>query len=104
MYGAARRWRNPRAARLLCWGVARGWESKAIESQQEDRGARRPAGPDLTPEQRERRERAESVALALADATAQLQAACRPAQRDLLRQRVMALQSLLAGLQIPPAV
>jgi hypothetical protein len=83
--------------------VARGWESKAIESQQEDRGARRPAGPALTLEERDRRERAESVALALADATAQLQAACRPAQRDLLHERVRALQSLLAGLKTPPA-
>jgi hypothetical protein len=84
--------------------VARGWESKAIESQQEDRGTRRPAGPALTAEERDRRDRAESVALALADATAQLQAACRPAQRDLLHERVRALQSLLAGLQTPPAL
>lgn len=82
--------------------VARGWESKAIESQQEDRGVRRPAAPALSPEDLARRERAESVALALADATAQLQAACRPAQRDALRQRVVALERLLAELRMPP--
>lgn len=83
--------------------MARGWESKAIESQQEDRGAERAQGPALTPEEQERRQRAESVALALADATAQLQAACRPVQRDLLRQRVVALEELLAELKAPPA-
>ncbi len=83
--------------------MARGWESKAIESQQDDRAARRPAGPQLSPEERERRDRADSVSLALADAAAQLQAACRPAQRDMLRQRVTALQGLLADLRTPPA-
>jgi len=84
--------------------MARGWESKAVESQQEDRSVRQVAGPDLTPAQRERRQRADSVALALADATAQLQAACRPVQRDQLRQRVVALETLLAELRTPPAV
>ena len=83
--------------------VARGWESKAIESQQEDRHTRRPAGPALSAEARERHQRAESVALALADTTAQLQAACRPAQRDVLRQRVVALETLLAELKSPQA-
>jgi hypothetical protein len=84
---------------LVC--VARGWESKAIESQQEDRVAKRPAGPALSPEARSRQQRAESVALALADTTAQLQAACRPAHRDALRQRVTALETLLADLKSP---
>jgi len=83
-------------------GVARGWESKAVESQQEDRSARRPVGAALAPEARERQQRAESVALALADTMAQLQAACRPAQRDMLRQRVTALEALLAELKTPP--
>lgn len=83
--------------------MARGWESKAVESQQEDRGARRPAGPDLSPEARARQQRAESVALALADTTAQLQAACRPAHRDALRQRVAALETLLADLKAAKA-
>lgn len=83
--------------------MARGWESKAIESQQDDRDARRPAGPVLSAEARERQQRAESVALALADTTAQLQAACRPAQRDMLRQRVTALETLLTELKTAQA-
>lgn len=81
--------------------MARGWESKAIESQQADRAVARPAGPAPTAEALARRQRAETVALALADATAQLQAACRPAHRDSIRQRVTALEALLAGLRAP---
>ncbi len=83
--------------------MARGWESKAIESQQQDREARPAPGPARTPAEQERHERAESVALALADTAAQLQAACRPAQRDMLRQRIEALEGLLADLKTPPA-
>jgi hypothetical protein len=83
--------------------MARGWESKAIESQQADLGARRPEGPAPTADEIARRQQAESVALALADATAQLQAACRPVHRDAVRQRVVALEGLLAELRGPRA-
>lgn len=76
--------------------MARGWESKSVEAQQEEAGARRAVGPAVSPEERERRQRAESVGLALADLTAQLQSACRPVHRDMLRRRISALQALLA--------
>lgn len=79
--------------------MARGWESKAVEAQQAEARTSRPAGPPLPPEEIARRQKAESVALALADATAQLQAACRPQQRDALRQRIAGLEALLAELQ-----
>lgn len=102
VYGAGTERRNHRP-RCYAGHMARGWESKAIESQQDDRAARQPVGPALTPDERARRERAESVGLALADTTAQLQAACRPAQRDQLRQRVTALEALLADLRTPPS-
>lgn len=82
--------------------MARGWESKAIESQQADRQTTARQGPARSPEAQARQERATSVALALADATAQLQAACRPVHRDALQQRVAALRSLLAELQAEP--
>ncbi len=81
--------------------MARGWESKAVESQQADARPARPAGPALSPEARARREKADAVALSLADATAQLQAACRPVQREALHQRVRALTDLLASLRSP---
>jgi hypothetical protein len=83
--------------------MARGWESKAVEAQQADARTSRPAGPALSPEEIARRQKAESVALALADTTAQLQAACRPGQRDALRQRIAGLEALLAELRTPRA-
>ena len=82
--------------------MARGWESKAIESQQDDARAKGPAGPAPSREELERRQKAASVTMALADVTAQLQAACRPVHRDMLRQRVAALEELLSGLAAPP--
>lgn len=79
--------------------MARGWESKAVEDQQAEARSARPTGPALSPEAVARKQKADSVALALSDATAQLQAACRPAQRDVLHQRVTALSELLASLR-----
>ena len=81
--------------------MARGWESKAIESQQDDSRAKSPAGPQASPEELARRDKAASLTLALADTTAQLQAACRPVHRDMLRQRVAALETMLAALKAP---
>lgn len=76
-------------------GMARGWESKAIESQQAD-AERKPIGPALSQDELDRRQRAETLGLALADITAQLQAACTPLHRDMLRQRMVAVEALLA--------
>jgi hypothetical protein len=81
--------------------MARGWESKAVESQQADREAAGRVAPAPSADALARRQRAETVALALADASAQLQAACRPAHREALQHRVSALRGLLADLQAP---
>jgi hypothetical protein len=83
--------------------MARGWESKAVEDQQAE--ARRPAasGPPVSAAERERRQESDGLRLALADATAQLQAACRAVHRDMLRQRIAALEARLAELQGTPA-
>jgi hypothetical protein len=79
--------------------MARGWESKAVEDQQAE--ARRPAtaGPPISDAERARRQEADGLRLALADATAQLQAACRPVHRDMLRQRIAALEARLTEVQ-----
>ena len=79
--------------------MARGWESKAVEDQQAE--ARRPttAGPPVSEAERTRRQEAEGLRLALADASAQLQAACRPVHRDMLRQRIAALEARLTEVQ-----
>jgi hypothetical protein len=78
--------------------VARGWESKSIESQQEDAQAARARKPALTPAERDRAQKRTSLQLSLARAQAELQAACQPAYRDMLRMKVETLQQQLAEL------
>jgi hypothetical protein len=78
--------------------MARGWESKSVEQQQEESVRSRPAtGSQLTPQQREREQIREQLRLALASTQAELQAACRPAHRDMLRLRLEAIESQLAA-------
>ena len=77
--------------------MARGWESKAIESQQEDAQAIRQVRPELTPDERRRAERRETLLLALTQALTELQGACRPAHRDMLRLKVEALKAELGS-------
>jgi hypothetical protein len=79
--------------------MARGWESKSIESQQEDAQAAKARKPALTPEERERAQKRETLRLAVARAQAELQAACQPAYRDMLRLKLQSLQDQLAELQ-----
>ena len=84
--------------------MARGWESKAIEAQQADAGRSAALGPPLSDAEREQRRHADGLRLALAEATAQLQAACKPVHRDMLRQRIAALEARLAevtGVPVP---
>jgi hypothetical protein len=78
--------------------VARGWESKAIESQQEDARAAGKVRPALTPAERERAERRGLLELAMAQAQAELQAACRPAHREMVRLKLDALKAELGTL------
>jgi hypothetical protein len=78
--------------------MARGWESKSIESQQDDAGRRAQTGPALTAEERERKQQQAGLQLALAETQAQLTAACRPAHREMLRLRLEAIQAQLKDL------
>jgi hypothetical protein len=79
--------------------MARGWESKSIESQQEDAQAAKVRKPPLTAEERLRADRRTTLQLALARAQAELQAACQPAYRDMLRLKLETLQQQLAELE-----
>lgn len=83
--------------------MARGWESKAVESQQEDASRARPERRPLTPAEREAHTRRETLGLALAQAQAELIAACRPVHRDMVRLRITALQDELVALGAPEA-
>jgi hypothetical protein len=79
--------------------MARGWESKSIESQQEDAQAAKVRKPPMTAEQRLRADRRTTLQLALARAQAELHAACQPAYRDMLRLKLQTLQQQLAELE-----
>jgi len=75
--------------------MARGWESKSIESQQDDAARRPPSGRDTGPIDRERITRRGGLELALAQTQADLGVACRPAHRDMLRLRLDAIRQQL---------
>jgi hypothetical protein len=78
--------------------MARGWESKNIESQQDEAaraGSGKARGPEEPPEIRARRR---TLELARARAEADLQKACVPAHRDMLRQALEAINEQLRAL------
>ena len=78
--------------------MARGWESKSIESQQDDAQEKKAMRPALTADERERLDRRRTLELAIARTQAELQAACHAAHRDMLRLRLEALQAELGTL------
>ena len=82
--------------------MARGWESKAVESQLEEKSARdlgRAAAHDDSPGARARRERLESLRLARARTLDQLERAATPAHREMLKRTLLALEREAAELE-----
>ncbi len=78
--------------------MARGWESKAIESQQDEADRKPLSKPELTPEQAAANQQRIGLELALAQTQAELGAACRPAHREMLNLRLEAIKAQLKGL------
>ena len=78
--------------------MARGWESKSIESQQDDALSKSQARPEMSAEERARIERRRTLEMALARTQAELQAACHAAYRDMLRLKLDALKAELGTL------
>jgi hypothetical protein len=79
--------------------MARGFDSKFVESQQDDARARKPSvGPALTADERARLERKRTLEMALVRTQAELQAACHAAHRDMLRLKLQALEAELGTL------
>lgn len=78
--------------------MARGWESKNIESQQEEASNRRPPGATLTPAAQQRMARKGSLELARTRAAADLEKATVPAHRRMLEQAIAALDDQLRSL------
>ena len=80
--------------------MARGWESKSVESQQEAASAVTPPARPLSPEEAARRARRATLMLARTRALADLQHACAPAYRAMLEQAIAELDRQLDELSI----
>ena len=78
--------------------MARGWESKSIESQQDDAQAAKQMRKALSPEERARLDRRRTLELAMSTTQAELQAACHATHRDMLRLKLEALKAELGTL------
>src|SRR5688572_17233517 len=76
--------------------MARGFESKSVEAQQEEAArGRKPAGPARTPEERARSEHRRTLELSRKRAQADLSRAIAPAHRQMLQQAISALDAQL---------
>jgi hypothetical protein len=86
------------AANCYVRAMARGWESKSIESQQDEAQQKRVIKPALTAEERDRAQRRQTLELALARTQAELQTACHAAHRDMLHLKLESLKAELGRL------
>ncbi|PYS90209.1 MAG: hypothetical protein DMF64_15605 [Acidobacteria bacterium] len=84
--------------------MARGWESKSVEDQQqaaEERARQRESAPqDDSLQARARRERLESLRLSRARTLDQLEHATKRAHREMLQRTLRALETEIDALQI----
>lgn len=78
--------------------MARGFESKAVESQQEEAQRRKTLKPELSTEEQQRAARQAGLELALARTQAEMNSACRPAHREMLKLRLEAIRAQIEGL------
>ncbi len=72
--------------------MARGFESKSVESQQEEAQRAKTLRPARSAEDQVRETRKAGLELALAQTQAEMSAACRPAHREMLKLRLDAIQ------------
>lgn len=78
--------------------MARGWESKSVESQQDDASAKRTPQRAMSPAETARRVERETLMLARSRALADLQQACAAAHRGMLEQAIADLDARLQEL------
>jgi hypothetical protein len=79
--------------------MARGFESKQVEAQQEAAASRPRTGPPVSREHAERATQRATLMLARTRALADLQRACVPAHRAMLEQAIAELDTRLAALE-----
>ena len=78
--------------------MARGFESKSVESQQEEAQRVKTVRPPLPPEEQARQARKAGLELALAQTQSEMTAACRPAHREMLKLKLEAIQAQIRDL------
>jgi hypothetical protein len=78
--------------------MARGWESKAVEAQQESAAQPRPASAAVTRDEAARRSERATLLLAKTRAQADLKGASAPAHRAMLAQAIADLDRRIAAL------
>jgi len=78
--------------------MARGWESKSIEAQQDAAAEKRPAAAAISAEDAARRAERATLALARTRAFSDLQHACAPAHRAMLEQAIADLDRRIGDL------
>jgi hypothetical protein len=78
--------------------MARGFDSKFVEAQQEEATRPKTIGPELTPEQRAAADRRKALQLSRARAAADLERATAPAHRAMLEQAIASLEGELEKL------
>ena len=78
--------------------MARGWESKSVESQQDAAAAPRTVGPPLTAHELARKSERATLMLARSRAMADLQHACAAAHRAMLESAIADLDARIAAL------
>jgi hypothetical protein len=79
--------------------MARGFESKSVESQQEAAQQRRPAGPPVDRAEAHRRAERATLMLARARAEADLKGASAPAHRAMLEHAIADLDRRIAAIE-----
>jgi len=80
--------------------MARGWESKSVEQQQEERfEQRKVARPAVSAEQQERDRRREGLALSRRRLGHELEAATNPRHRQMLQEALADMDRQLAVLE-----
>ena len=80
--------------------MARGWESKAVESQQDAATERTRSLPAVSPDEARRRTERTTLMLARTRAVADLESASAPAHRAMLQGAIEDLDRRLADLDI----
>ena len=78
--------------------MARGFESKSVESQQEESQRVKTMRPAMSDEEKARQNRKSGLELALAQAQSEMTAACKPAHREMLKLKLEAIQAQIRDL------